>query len=833
MKLISSQISTIIIQILFVLTATHLASAISSPPFKEQQYQLNVSIQISNTSNHQTVFLFNRTDASSNEPLAITNITPTIAHPMFSLIQIDSSVLLRLNKNFPTTQNVNYVLKINSSQVHDVNVTLLQTVKTTNRPVTAKYTIDYILKLFDNSTHGLIKNDMSVLVAAIVRVLANQTILVNKSTNSYFDVRAISSTYYMVKLTQRITELFNGSDADNTANPEIDLVLETSLPDELIKLKFRAVDPRELAIQVKPAQFFTIDLSVLRNHRIEEYGYQILNRIEHQLPRAIFSNDENAEIYKKQWLRYKITNSSVNVDKQLVAIDELTGVVSLKQQTLTTNFWLNISIHDTNKHLLRSTFTITYFKDNLTKYDSEIDFNYQTTWNGHSMMYVAKLSGDKTVSCDLWNASTSMISLTRQCRLYINSEFWNLTRIDKIYLTARMSQLDSDHTFQFRNIVVNLKDTTPVDSAVFSYNLTSMFSGKLERVNLKMKRNYAEFIETETLKCSKQEIATCFFSSTGFNLTVDFKFAFYDNPLVTEIVLIESSTATLQLNLKNSRFELLVANRVTSWVWAEFSRAIQINRLSLLINLDSVSLDFNDLRQTYSIERDVNLAHLGLFTDKFVQINFNRKNSFEFKQIWLNNNRIEYLYIPVFLSSHVSELCSSSTKTVKNKVETLTTPSANKNDENALVSSTTLITDADPSADLSNKELFFFNFSVLILIASVVILVIFVAVLVIVYVREQRRCLQKRNQFNSKNRLELSLNNSCSLRNTSSISSESLPSQDLTHSVLAVKAGKTVGFVDLFSDLSCDQLKEMLVWTPSFNEYENFFHEFASFKNMI
>jgi hypothetical protein len=417
-----------------------------------------------------------------------------------------------------------------------------------------------------------------------------------------------------------------------------------------------------------------------------------------------------------------------------------------------------------------------------------------------------------------------------------------------------------------------------------SCNITSLFTGKLEsagsEVYLKMKRNYAEFIKAETFKCSQQEIVTCFFFSTGFNLTIDFKFAFYDTQLVTELVLIESSTAVLQLNLRKSRFELIVANQVTSWVRAEFSRAIQINRLTVLVNLDSVALELNDLRQTYSIGRDVNLAHLGLFTDKFVQINLNSENSFEFKRIFLNRNRIEDFYRPVFSSAPVSDLCSSLRKAAENRVA-LTTPSTHKNDKNAFASSTASTADAEPSADLSNKELFFYNVAVVALIVSVVSLVIFVAVLVIVYVREQRRNLKNRSQFNSKNRLELSLNNSCSLPNTSSIPSESSPSKNSGDSVSMVKTGNTMcsaaannlvmrhhdptefvlscaSFVtvsqkhaiedgdsmavtvaaenyveigDSSSGLSCEQLKEMLVWTPSFNEYENLFYEFASFKS--
>jgi hypothetical protein len=410
-------------------------------------------------------------------------------------------------------------------------------------------------------------------------------------------------------------------------------------------------------------------------------------------------------------------------------------------------------------------------------------------------------------------------------------------------------------------------------------NVSSLFSNKAENANnkiyLKMKRNYAEFIEAEASQFSNKSRTntTCF--SGGFNFTIDFAYAFEDTLLVSEIRLIESDNSVLRLNLIKSRFELLINSQVVASIRADFSRAVSTNRLILLADLGTISFQLNDLKQDFPIKED-NLSHFQLFTSSFIQIDLNHENNFEFKQLYVNKNRIEALYRPVFSSLPITNICSNEKKVTRIE-ETISTTNPNNVNKNAF---STVSTDIN-STELTTREFFFYNIAVVALIISVFSLIVFLVVLIGVYIREQRKRLRNRSQFNSKNRLELSLNNSCSLPNTSSMPSESSPSKNSGDSLSMTRtntlcssnalintnatsnnmifvpgalkvdsiefkidcdglvkpaqsmnpAENYVEIADVCAGLTFEQLKHMLNWVPTFNEYENLFYEFGALKN--
>ncbi len=392
--------------------------SVSSSTFHTKKL-FNVNFRASNT--NQTVFLFNKSETTQTvQKFVIASAKPADGLKIFSLSQTNEAVLLNLNASSSTLVNSNYFLQLNANSL-SVNVTVYNEAQATNRPT--KHTVDYILKLFNDSSYGLIKNDMSVVVVAIIRLLANQTILFDKSKNSYFEVKTLASSYYMVKLTPHIRDLFKA----NSVNSEIELVLETSLED-FIELKFKVVDKNDLAVKIKPKKYANVNLSNFKSK--SEYGNQFLYKIEPQLSLEVFSNKKSdLDRYVKQSLRYTITNASSLFDQSLIEIDDENGILSLKHTPakLVSNFWLNITVQDSNKNLLRSSSIIIFF--NVEKsYTSSFNYNHEIEINNSTLLHFPFLNNKYL----LINQSSGIMNQSCDISIYKASKFESLFSLDKL-----------------------------------------------------------------------------------------------------------------------------------------------------------------------------------------------------------------------------------------------------------------------------------------------------------------------------------------------------------------------------------------------------------------
>jgi hypothetical protein len=446
MRLLKLQLINIF---LFIVIKLILFSENLSTRSNATRQQFNVNFRISNSNSNQTIFLFNKTELTKTvQKLTIVSAKPADGAKLFSLGQTtnDDAVLLTLNAPQSTQLHSNYFLQLNSNSL-SINVTIYNEngdlLQATRKP--ARHTIDYILKLFNDSSYGLIKNDMSVVVVAIVRLLANQTILFNKSKSNYFEVKTITSNYYMVKLTPQIRDLFKA----NSVNSEIELVLETTSLDELIRLKFKVVDRSDLAIKIKPKNFIKVNLPELKNRA--EYGNQFLYKAEPQLAVEIFSNKPtDLDRYKKQFLRYTVTNTSAQLDKSLIEIDDETGIFSLKYipNKLVQNFWLNITVQDANKNLFRSNYVFVFFSveksySSSFKYDHIIEISNTSLqsfpFSSNRYLILNQSSSVMNQACDIsiYRASKleSLFSLDKSRNLWMaKSIFYHLSKIDFVHI---------------------------------------------------------------------------------------------------------------------------------------------------------------------------------------------------------------------------------------------------------------------------------------------------------------------------------------------------------------------------------------------------------------
>ena len=310
----------------------------------KQAQHVNANFYINNQleqSIDQTVFLLTQTELKPTATLS-SNLS------IFKLIVLNTSknssaLLLNLNTNSSSTLLSNYLLHVDDSrrQAVTVNVTIFRAPNESSLASRQqiKYTIEYILKLFNDSGYGLIKSDMSVIVVAIVRFLNNQTIRIKKPTSNYFEIKTLSSNYYMIRLASASRHLFK-------AFSDIELKLET-LTGELLTLKFKVVDKAALNIQLA-ANKLTLNMS--RPPAYLTYGEQLVYKVEPLLNEHIFTSDISR--YVKQFIRFAITNASIPLDA--IRIDELSGEVVVSKH-VSSSFWLNLSVHDTNKNLFRPT----------------------------------------------------------------------------------------------------------------------------------------------------------------------------------------------------------------------------------------------------------------------------------------------------------------------------------------------------------------------------------------------------------------------------------------------------------------------------------------------
>jgi hypothetical protein len=472
-----------------------------------------IQIQLNSSSNFLKVFLAKK--STSNE-LQLVKCDPESGLDIFRLLERNEHYLLEL-KNNSETLNSHYLLTLSDKSTVNVSILNHNQISTPKTSV-LKYNIQYILRLSSNSSYGLIKSDMSVIVVAIVRFTSDSKITLLNRENKLFEVKPLSTNYYMIKLTSNFKHNFQDREM-------IDLNLETLESKEHLRLRFKIVDKNDLIINLVQDKLV---LNVTRN-QIPIYGLLLVHKIESLINADIFVDTNEMQEYKAQFLRYSIHESTK--DKTIFDLNKNTGILSIVKnvpQNLNT-IYLNISIQDTNKNLFRLKYLEMRINFVYSHFDSELEIRQPNNTNSRFVTIF-----DKTFnSCgEFYLRQASQfehffhVNITNGI-LMMNNEIFQyiLHQIELIHIeivSYSNNKIQTSYKIQLKLI----RDQTFKTKKVTSMPLTTRFLTPFrnnQTIHVKIDHSQRFLLKIEAQNCDQFELVSFTSSKPEFQLYLNKK----------------------------------------------------------------------------------------------------------------------------------------------------------------------------------------------------------------------------------------------------------------------------------------------------------------------
>ena len=206
------------------------------------------------------------------------------------------------------------------------------------------FNLEYIFKLNNESTYGLIKDDMtSNGIVAIIKLVeasgSNLALDVDKrfeirlgANNTFFQIKKFLPKFYMLRLTNLKDELFKMVKLNSFAEIELGAYLDSSLIAST-KLKFKLVSSKSLQIKFESD---SIEMSISEDYgkapQSNPYGGLYIHKFSSVLSQDVFENVEMMNEYKFNNIRFAIVNTTYS---NLFELDTIKGHLSIQpKQTI-------------------------------------------------------------------------------------------------------------------------------------------------------------------------------------------------------------------------------------------------------------------------------------------------------------------------------------------------------------------------------------------------------------------------------------------------------------------------------------------------------------------
>lgn len=504
-------------------------------------------------------------------------------------------------------------------------------------------------------------------------------------------------------------------------------------------------------------------------------------------------------------------------------------------------------------------------KHNLNKFNDKIVFNFKLesfVWYHFDLQIT-----DREFVADMkeWSSNEAVqMDLSQSKIVFLNNfSFRNEYFVSQIYIGGmnqtknlgfiRNYYSDQMEVANFKLNNLNLFDKNSYKN-IIGHDLyeKSFLRSNQNELELRIKQSYKEFLAMEkTIFLTKANELNSFVK--GFNLSLNFFFNSNSTENSTEFIFLETKNSILMLNLETNKIEFYVFNELKAWIDYE---VYDFNRFNLLVQPGLIKLSLNSIQKEFKNDDTLNLDYYDLFLSNFLII---KTQNLGCLTDFLINDLSFSTYYYQQDNSIFGLFCPPQNSILKVL------------DENAIdlkVVKTTLNTNSSPNPLI-----------ITIFVSSLIAFCAIVSIIVNILIRKRntKRQINNRNQitsetnlhfadskFNSRNPLEISLNisseNSPMSSGSSSISglttSHSLSrntmqtmiinngKQDCYLNCSTLKANQDNYFEcdpiqlknrfdknELFNQNDLDQLRNVLNWVPSFNNYTNVLSEFEKLTN--
>ncbi len=427
----------------------------------------------------------------------------------------------------------------------------------------------------------------------------------------------------------------------------------------------------------------------------------------------------------------------------------------------------------------------------------------------------------------------------------------SLKSFDYFYISGNYSNSLSINSVQlnYNELIVNKEKRNQCSMIDYRSNT---------KTYLKMRPNYERYMNIKS-----DSIST-------YNLTLLFELN--TSKLDTnreQLILLESDESTVLLaNFLTNRLEFFIENGLIAWI--DLQPTFTQNKLELALSSTNIYLKLNAIDKKFAFLN----PKFDLFTQNSLSVTFNLQ-IIKLKEVFIMDETLESIYEPYFKS----DLCLYDLRTSTTTSQIINMLS---NQFTTKLRPLTTTQRSNPSSKQQSNnysdENLYFNMALISLSIAFFILLILAAVLVMVLrlINTRDKLNGQRSKFNSKNRLELSLNNSCgtmlpqNMSNSSSVNESPTRNSEFTsiatntllnltqNQIIVLKSSNisqsnnvAENYLEIEDNLnqninnnfnrgeiqidenSLCQLKPMLYWQPSFSDYANLFYEFREFYNEL